>query len=103
LSVIGYARTSTADQTAGLADQIAALKVALCHKIVVEETSAVAQRPKLDSVLYFLSPGDVLTVTKLDRRRSCTTTRFGDRWKPRIRIIAGSGHHSGSPASRNPL
>lgn len=66
--VIGYARTSTADQKAGLEAQVAALKAVGCDKIFIEEVSAVdAKRPELRKAIDYARDGDVLVVTKLDR------------------------------------
>jgi DNA invertase Pin-like site-specific DNA recombinase len=64
---VGYARTSTSDQTAGLAAQERDLKAAGAEKIFSEQLSSVAKRVKLAECLAFLREGDVLTVTKPDR------------------------------------
>ena len=64
---IGYARTSTSDQTAGLEAQARDLKAVGVEKLFTEQTSSVAQRTKLAECLAFLREGDVLTVTKPDR------------------------------------
>jgi DNA invertase Pin-like site-specific DNA recombinase len=45
--LIGYARTSTHDQTAGLAAQQQALTDAGCEKIFAEQVSSVASRDVL--------------------------------------------------------
>lgn len=65
--IIGYARTSTADQTAGLAAQQRDLEAAGCERLFAEQVSSVAQRAKLDEALRFVRDGDVLMVTKPDR------------------------------------
>jgi DNA invertase Pin-like site-specific DNA recombinase len=65
--IVGYARTSTWDQTAGLAAQQRDLKAAGVDKVFSEQASSVAQRTKLTECLAFLRDGDVLTVTKPDR------------------------------------
>jgi len=65
--IVGYARTSTAEQRAGLDAQMRDLKAAGCEKIFNEQVSSVAQRPKLAECLHFLREGDVLMVTKPDR------------------------------------
>lgn len=67
--LIGYARTSTTDQKAGLEAQLRDLQAAGCTKIFREELSAAAdsKRPELAKVLEFVREGDVLVVTKLDR------------------------------------
>jgi hypothetical protein len=64
---VGYARTSTSDQTAGLDAQARDLKAAGAERIFREQVSSVAKRAKLAECLAFLRDGDVLTVTKPDR------------------------------------
>src|ERR1700710_2257603 len=65
--IIGYGRTSTFDQAAGLAAQERELKAAGAEKMFTEQVSSVAQRAKLAECLAFLREGDVLMVTKPDR------------------------------------
>ena len=65
--LVGYARTSTADQCAGLAAQERDLKAAGCERMFVEQVSSVAQRTKLAECLEFLREGDALVVTRPDR------------------------------------
>ena len=65
--IIGYARTSTADQIAGLDAQLRDLKAAGAEKVFAEQVSSVAQRDKLDAALQFAREGDTLIVCKLDR------------------------------------
>ncbi|MDV4181114.1 recombinase family protein [Rhizobium brockwellii] len=66
--MIGYARTSTTDQKAGLDAQLRDLQAAGCTKIFKEQLSSVANnRPELERALEFVREGDVLVVTKLDR------------------------------------
>ena len=65
--LIGYARTSTLEQEAGLAAQVRDLEALGCERITAEQTSAVGARPKLEELLAFARQGDVLVVTKLDR------------------------------------
>ena len=65
--LVGYARTSTADQIAGLDAQARELKTAGCTKLFSEQVSSVARRPKLAECLAFLRDGDTLVVTKPDR------------------------------------
>ena len=65
---VGYARTSTPDQVAGLEDQIAELTRAGCTRIFREHVSAVEhQRPELEAALDWVRSGDVFVVTKPDR------------------------------------
>lgn len=66
--LVGYARTSTTDQKAGLEAQLRDLHVAGCTKVFHEELSAVAtKRPELDRVMEYVREGDTLIVTKPDR------------------------------------
>lgn len=65
--LIGYARTSTDDQAAGMAAQQRDLEAAGCTQIVLEQVSAATKRPQLDAVITLARPGDVIVVTKLDR------------------------------------
>ncbi|MGK5062216.1 recombinase family protein [Janthinobacterium sp. LB3P112] len=67
----GYARTSTVEQVAGLADQVAKLKAAGCtdQTIYQEKISSVkmADRVEFVKVLGKLKAGDVLVFTSLSR------------------------------------
>ena len=65
--LIGYARTSTFDQTAGFEAQRRDLKAAGCTKLFAEQVSSVAQRDQLKAAIDYLREGDVLVSTKLDR------------------------------------
>jgi len=65
--ILGYARTSTDDQIAGLEAQIKELNAAGCNNILSEQVSSVKDRPKLKTAIDFCNDGDVLVVTKLDR------------------------------------
>jgi DNA invertase Pin-like site-specific DNA recombinase len=64
---VGYGRTSTLEQQAGLDAQFRELKAAECEKIFSEQVSAVGKRAQLEAALDFLRQGDTLVVTKLDR------------------------------------
>lgn len=64
---IGYARTSTTEQEAGLEAQRRDLEAAGCEKLFVEQVSSVASRDQLEAAIDYLRDGDTLTVTKLDR------------------------------------
>jgi DNA invertase Pin-like site-specific DNA recombinase len=64
---IGYARTSTFEQVAGLEAQQRDLEAAGCKKIYTEQVSSVAQRDQLEAAIDYLRDGDSLVVTKLDR------------------------------------
>src|SRR5271157_5898060 len=65
--LVGYARTSTVDQKAGLDAQIAELKAAGVEELFVEQVSSVQRREELEKALKFIRKGDTLVVTKLDR------------------------------------
>lgn len=67
-AMVGYARTSTVDQEAGLEAQISELQAIGCARIFSEKVSSVdAERPKLAEALSFLREGDTFVVTKPDR------------------------------------
>ncbi len=67
--LVGYARTSTTDQKAGLSGQLRDLQDVGCHKVFSEEVSSVdkAKRVELGRALDYARAGDTLIVTKLDR------------------------------------
>jgi DNA invertase Pin-like site-specific DNA recombinase len=65
--LIGYARTSTIEQAAGLEAQERDLKAAGVEKLFSEQVSSVAAREELEAALDYVRNGDVLVVTKLDR------------------------------------
>jgi DNA invertase Pin-like site-specific DNA recombinase len=68
LTLVGYARTSTLEQIAGLESQVRDLTAAGCIKIFQEQVSSVdTKRPELERVLEYVREGDTLVVTKLDR------------------------------------
>ena len=66
---IGYARTSTTHQEAGLDAQHRDLKAAGCDKLFSEEVSSVdiANRKAFEAAIEFAREGDTFVVTKLDR------------------------------------
>lgn len=67
--LVGYARTSTLDQTAGIEAQERDLLAQGCERIFREQVSSVdvLERKQLAEALDFIRSGDVLVVTKLDR------------------------------------
>jgi DNA invertase Pin-like site-specific DNA recombinase len=71
--LVGYGRTSTSDQQAGLDAQIRDLKAAGCEEIYSEQVSAVAQRDQLKEALRFVRRNDTLVATKPDRLARSTT------------------------------
>ena len=67
MMLIGYARTSTLEQLAGLEAQQRDLTEYGCEKVYTEQVSSVAERDQLDAALGALRADDKLVVTKLDR------------------------------------
>ncbi|RZT04571.1 Site-specific DNA recombinase [Duganella sp. CF402] len=71
MTIYGYARTSTVEQVAGLADQIAKLKGAGCtdQSIYREQISSVKMEDRIEfaKVLTILRPCDVLVFSSLSR------------------------------------
>lgn len=66
--LIGYARTSTLEQVAGLEAQLRDLQHAGCtEKIFSEQVSSADHREQLDQALDYIRDNDTLVVTKLDR------------------------------------
>jgi DNA invertase Pin-like site-specific DNA recombinase len=71
--LIGYARTSTTEQLAGLEAQQRQLAATGCNKVFSEQVSSVAARDQLDAALEFVREGDALIVLRLDRLARSTT------------------------------
>ncbi|TPQ50460.1 DNA invertase [Prosthecomicrobium hirschii] len=65
--LVGYARTSTAEQEAGLEAQVRELEAAGCSEVFKERVSSVGERDQLAAGLKYLRKGDTLVVTKVDR------------------------------------
>jgi DNA invertase Pin-like site-specific DNA recombinase len=65
--LVGYARTSSLGQIAGLEGQERELQDAGCQKVFREQVSSVAKRDQLEAALDYVREGDSLVVTKLDR------------------------------------
>jgi DNA invertase Pin-like site-specific DNA recombinase len=77
-TMVGYARTSTLEQAAGIEAQNRDLRAAGCTRIFGEQTSSVATtRPQLAAAMDYLRPGDVLVVTKPDRLARSTADLLG--------------------------
>src|SRR4051794_3051199 len=66
-TLVGYARTSTSDQEAGLEAQIRELEALGCQEVFSERASSIATRDVLDAALRYVRKGDTLVVTKVDR------------------------------------
>jgi DNA invertase Pin-like site-specific DNA recombinase len=65
--IVGYARTSTTEQIAGLEAQERDLRAAGIERVFAEQISSVAARTQLEAALDFIRGGDVFVVTKIDR------------------------------------
>jgi len=65
--LIGYARTSTTEQEAGLEAQLRDLEAAGCGRVFSERVSSVADRPELSKAVAYAREGDTIVVTKVDR------------------------------------
>jgi DNA invertase Pin-like site-specific DNA recombinase len=65
--LLGYARTSTADQHAGLQAQERDLRAAGAERVWSEQVSSVTHRDQLQALLGFAREGDTVVVTKPDR------------------------------------
>jgi len=77
MMLVGYARTSTAEQEAGLEGQERDLKAAGTERVYAERISSVAPRAQLKECLGFLRTGDALVVTKPDRLARSTVELLG--------------------------
>ena len=66
-ALIGYGRTSTTEQEAGLDAQRRDLLAAGCAKRYLEQASSVGPRPELDRAIDYVREGDTLVVSKIDR------------------------------------
>ncbi|CAM4203129.1 Resolvase/Recombinase [Roseomonas mucosa] len=84
--LVGYGRTSTVEQEAGLVGQERDLRAAGCEKVFAERISSVAKRPQLEAALEFTREGDVLVVTKPDRLARSTEDLLGI-----VRRLEGQG------------
>lgn len=104
---VGYARTSTAEQNAGLDAQRRDLDATGCMKLFVEQVSSVAKREQLEAALDFVREGDTLVVTKLDRLARSTSDLLAivarlDAKDVALRILdfGGSAVDTKSPAGK---
>ena len=67
-AIVGYARTSTTDQIAGLEAQVRDLQAEGCTKVFSEQVSATQnERPQLKAMLDYVREGDTVIVTRPDR------------------------------------
>jgi DNA invertase Pin-like site-specific DNA recombinase len=84
--LIGYARTSTVEQEAGLEAQRRDLTAAGCERVFAERVSSVAERAELAKAVQFVREGDTLVVTKVDRLARDTTALWSI-----VRDLEGKG------------
>lgn len=104
--MVGYARTSTTDQKAGLEAQLRDLSGVGCVKVFQEEVSSVAtSRPELDRALDYVREGDTLIVTKADRLARSTAdllqiTEALGRKKVSLRFLSNPELNTDSPNGR---
>jgi DNA invertase Pin-like site-specific DNA recombinase len=102
--IIGYGRTSTIEQQAGLDAQKRDLKAAGAERFYLEQTSSIGPRQELEAAIEFAREGDVLVVTKLDRLARSVThlgelmSRLEDKCVA-LRIL-GMGVDTGTPTGR---
>ena len=89
--LVGYARTSTAEQEAGLQAQVRDLRAAGCTKIFQEQVSSIAERTELGRALEYVRGGDALVVTKVDRLARSTVGL----WEIVKRLEAVEDHGAG--------
>lgn len=104
---VGYARTSTAEQEAGLDAQVRDLEQAGCERVFSEQVSSVAPRAKLEEALRFIREGDVLVVAKPDRLARSTGDLLRivedlERRKVALRVLSMGGQEidTRSPTGR---
>lgn len=71
--MVGYGRTSTVEQVAGLDEQARLLRATGCTKVFEEHVSSVASRAQLGAAIDFAREGDTFVITKLDRLARSTT------------------------------
>jgi len=84
LKKIGYARTSTVEQIAGIEKQVVDLKAHGCEMIFQEHASSVDdQRTQLDQAIATLESDDTLVVTTMSRlcRRTSDLAEIQKSWR----------------------
>jgi DNA invertase Pin-like site-specific DNA recombinase len=103
--IVGYARTSTTDQVAGLDAQVRDLTAAGCERIWQEHVSSVAERPELAAGLDFVREGDTFVVTKFDRLARSVTDLGGiverlHRKGVSLRVLGALGLDTGTASGK---
>ena len=71
--LVGYSRTSTVEQVAGLEEQSRLLMATGCTRVFEEQVSSIAARAQLTAAIEFVREGDTFVVTKIDRLARSTT------------------------------
>ena len=94
--LIGYGRTSTVDQDAGIEAQQRDLLAAGAEKLFIEQVSSVGKRQQLEAALDFAREGDSICVTKLDRLARSVADLLNivgslEKKKVALRVLAMSG------------
>ncbi len=105
--LVGYARTSTAEQEAGLEAQERDLRAAGCEKVFAERVSSVGTRQQLEAALGYVREGDTLVVCKPDRLARSVADLLSivgrlEARKVSLRVLSmgGSEVHTATPTGR---
>ena len=75
--LVGYARSSTVEQKAGLIAQHDALSAVGCERTFSEQVSSVGKREQLEAAISFARDGDTFVITRLDRLARSTQDLLG--------------------------
>ena len=75
--LVGYARSSTVEQKAGLIAQHDALSAVGCERTFSEQVSSVGKREQLEAAISFARDGDTFIITRLDRLARSTQDLLG--------------------------
>ena len=62
--LVGYARSSTVEQKAGLIAQHDALSAVGCERTFSEQVSSVGKREQLEAAISFARDGDTFVITR---------------------------------------
>jgi DNA invertase Pin-like site-specific DNA recombinase len=97
--IVGYARTSSLAQVAGLEAQERDRRAAGCEKIFSEQVSSVAERQQLEAAFDYVREGDQFVCTKLDRLARSVGDLLAivarlERKKVSLRVLSISGNQA---------
>jgi DNA invertase Pin-like site-specific DNA recombinase len=97
--IVGYARTSSLAQVAGLEAQERDLRASGCEKLFSEQVSSVAERQQLEVALDYVREGDSICVTKIDRLARSVGDLLAivarlERKKVSLRVLSISGNQA---------